>query len=276
MTKIEWTERTWNPIAGCSVVSPGCTNCYAMKMAHRLSHTEKYKGLTKVVNGKPVWTGEVRQDTDALGLALRVRKPTMWFVNSMSDMFHEGVSAISLDLMFDVMRRCPQHTFQILTKRPGRMLIYTAMRQPLPNVWLGTSVEDRKRKDRIDVLRKVPAAVRFLSLEPLLDDLEELDLTGIHWVIVGGESGPGARPYDLQWARDIIRQCKAAGVPVFHKQVGRNPFSKTKEPPFDHWALSDGPQAFDNGPFYAMLRDPKGGDPSEWPADLRVREFPME
>lgn len=263
MTSIEWVRnpdgslgKTWNPTAGCSLESPGCTNCYAMKMAHRLARMgqEKYIGLTKAVNGKPVWTGELRADENAILLPLRVKKPTMWFVNSMSDLFHEDLPLGIVHRIFDVMSRCPQHTFQVLTKRPGRMQIYAAVRNPPPNIWLGASVEDQKRKGRIDVLRNVRAAVRFLSIEPLLEDLGDLDLTGIHWVIVGGESGPGARPFDLDWARSIVAQCRSAGTPCFVKQIGSKPQL----------------HGFTGMP----IKNRKGGDMSEWPADLRIREFP--
>jgi len=236
-----------------------------MKMAHRLAKmgNEKYAGLTKVVNGKPVWTGDVRQDGSALGIPLRVRKPTVWFVNSMSDLFHEDLAAVYIDLVFSVMKRCPQHTFQVLTKRPIKMALYTAVTDALPNVWLGTSVEDCKRKNRIDVLRTVRAAVRFLSIEPLLEDLGEVDLTGIHWVIVGGESGPKARPFDVKWARQIIAQCKAASVPCFVKQIGARPCGEWH--PGSHYIRPGDPWWVGNR---------KGNDPTDWPADLRVREFP--
>ena len=296
-SKIEWTEATWNPVVGCSVVSPGCTNCYAMRMARRLDRPgSHYEGTTRVVNGKPVWTGAVKQAPEhTLTAPLRWRKPRRIFVNSMSDLFHDDVPDEWIDRIFAVMALCPQHSFQVLTKRPERMQEYMtsidnndggrmdglrdalvegmaqkiyhdrtgedpsmwlAVGLPLPNVWLGTSVEDQARaNERIPYLSKTPAAVRFLSVEPLLGPVDVSDslhmnyvncellrhyYTGkfqdpgpsvppapregmklIDWVIVGGESGPGARPMHPDWARSIRDQCQVAGVPFFMKQMAK-------------------------------------------------------
>lgn len=288
-TKIEWTERTWNPIVGCSLASPGCTNCYAMRMAYRLSKnpaTPQYHGTAKLVNGKPVFTGKLQLVEKALLEPLKRKTPTTYFVNSMGDLFHEDMPDDWIDRVFAVMALCPQHTFQVLTKRADRMREYlTYLRRvdgsagmppewyvanaagrmfkdgdlafssvlqewPLPNVWLGVSVEDQKRADeRIPDLLATPAAIRFISAEPLLgpvqlDHIEipqkkgtwvldalhtdglgaedDPDFGGatIDWVIVGGESGPNARPMHPDWARSLRDQCKAAGTAFFFKQWG--------------------------------------------------------
>ncbi|KZE34121.1 phage Gp37/Gp68 family protein [Chelatococcus daeguensis] len=311
-TKIEWTETTWNPLAGCSVVSPGCTNCYAMQMAHRIKRMTEgrtgnpadtpYFGTTRIMNGKAIWTGEVHLVDGALTAPLRWKRPRRIFVNSMSDLFHEAVPDEWIDRIFAVMALAPQHTFQVLTKRSGRMReymngiqskipflgrmplerihleaaahmegdggfmdalkdhgnvysLYLDVPWPLPNVWLGVSAEDQRRADeRVPDLLATPAAVRFVSAEPLLGpiDFTAIDgglrdgvrlifdaleggasdgdefITGIFgqpdprldWIIVGGESGPGARPMHPDWARSIRDQCAAAGVPFFFKQWG--------------------------------------------------------
>ncbi len=252
-SKIEWTDATWNVTLGCSKVSPGCKHCYAINHVHRMAGNPNKttraanQGLTIIEGGKPNWSGEVRLIPERLEIPLRRRKPTWYFVNALSDLFHESLTDEAIDQVFAVMALCPQHTFQVLTKRPQRMsryfgtvhahglqrfddvrkwmhLISCKMKPevdwPLGNVWLGVSVEDRAHKSRIDILRETPAPVRFLSLEPLLEDLGELDLRGIDWVIVGGESGPGARPMNPDWARSIRDQCVAAGVPFFFKQWG--------------------------------------------------------
>lgn len=350
-TKIEWTERTWNPVRGCSLVSPGCTNCYAMGQAHRFSGAGKpYEGLTrKRVSLGPVWTGEVRLVREALGEPLSWRKPSRVFVNSMSDLFHEGVPDGFITDVWRIMFSAPQHTFQVLTKRPerarswlakwtdrieddyepklargpaatraahksGRAHLFADMiegwgapppgaafptydwaegmiRWPnvLRNVWLGVSVEDRKfGLPRIAHLRATPAAVRFLSIEPLLEDLGSIDLTGISWVIVGGESGHGARRCDVRWIRNIVAQCREQGVAVFVKQLGafvvdRNDagFDGACE---DSWPEMDPDDIehdldgtrddYQGAPVRVHLRSAKGGDPEEWPLDLRVREMP--
>jgi protein gp37 len=305
-TGIEWTDRTWNPIRGCSRVSEGCRNCYAERVAFRFSGPSlfgdgkpaPYAGLVERRNGRPAWTGAIRVVEDAILEPLSWRKPARVFVNSMSDLFHEGVSDETLDRIFAVMALAPRHTFQVLTKRPARARAYLEARSrsatvwkgaaralgyalefdgvslvpfPLPNVWIGTSVEDQATADaRIPVLLETPAAVRFVSAEPLLGPVD-LDRggwsllepmksptgkrrPGLDWVIVGGESGPGARPCDVRWVSAIVGDCQAAGVPVFVKQLGAKPI---------------GPERA-----YFPVTDRKGGDPAEWPEGLRVRQFP--
>ena len=222
-TQIEWTDATWNPVAGCSVMSAGCTNCYAMNMARRLEAMgmEKYKGLTRKSGSRAVWTGMVREDRSALDAPLRWRKPRKVFVNSMSDLFHEGVSDAFIDEVWRVMAQTPQHSYQILTKRPDRMAErLEQLGEPLSNVWLGTSVEDREVLHRIDELRATPAAIRFISVEPLIGAIGEANLEGIHWAIVGGESGPRARPIQVDWIDEIHTQCRRDGVAFFFKQWG--------------------------------------------------------
>jgi len=305
MSKIEWTDATWNPLVGCAVTSPGCTNCYAMAMAGRLEamneatgKTPHYAGLTRKVNGKTVWTGKVGQAPDAVWeQPLRRRKPTTYFVNSMGDLFHPEVTDDQIDRVFAIMALAPQHRFQVLTKHPERMRDWmiadpfsrilnvrvqgisvfdqiakgrklSFQEWPLPNVWLGVSVEDQRRADeRIPLLLDTPAAVRFVSCEPLLGPVNltliqkagtgtedapvqgDYWLSAIHggacvfdpdpgqdpdegwvhifdahpkldWVIVGGESGPDARPMHPDWARSIRDQCADADVPFFFKQWG--------------------------------------------------------
>ena len=223
-TSIEWTDCTWNPVAGCTIVSPGCTNCYAMRMAGRLQlmGLSKYEGTTRRSGSRQVWTGRIRLDERALQIPLGWKRPKRVFVNSMSDLFHEDVPHEFIARVWSVMAATPWHSFQILTKRPERMLsVLAKSRLPqLTNVWLGTSVESSDFKSRIAMLRRVPAVVRFLSLEPLLGPLGRLDLRDVHWVIVGGESGPHARPLRADWVEDIKDQCKGAGVPFFFKQWG--------------------------------------------------------
>ncbi|HJN74613.1 MAG TPA: phage Gp37/Gp68 family protein [Myxococcota bacterium] len=208
---IEWTEVTWNPVTGCTKVSPGCKFCYAEVMARRLlaMRMKRYR------NGF-----DVTLQPDIVELPLRWRKPRVVFVNSMSDLFHVDVPEEYILRVFQTMERASWHTFQVLTKRSER-LAELAPRLPWPdNVWMGVSVEDRKRVSRIGDLAKVPAAVRFLSIEPMLEALPELPLEGIHWVIVGGESGRRPRPMEASWVRDTQIQCEAAGVPFFFKQWG--------------------------------------------------------
>lgn len=291
-TKIEWTDATWNPITGCSVVSPGCTNCYAMKLAGtRLKHHPSRMGLTRDTKAGPVWTGEVSFNAEWLDQPLRWTKPRMIFVCAHGDLFAEGVPDEWIDQVFAVMALCPQHTFQVLTKRPERMREYLAeWRQfrvaeaalqvgrnlpdsypgwsldhwkpsatrgcsapaiwPLPNVWLGVSVEDQRRADeRIPILLDTPAAIRWISAEPLLGPVDLTDAChgswffdalrgtrwhddpdgpnqaeqfarGLDWVVAGGESGPGARPMHPDWARSLRDQCATAGVPFLFKQWG--------------------------------------------------------
>lgn len=224
-SSIEWTNATWNPVAGCSIATAGCTNCYAMRMAYRLSAMgmPKYKGLTRKSGKRTVWTGKVRLDEKALTEPLRWRKPRLVFVNSMSDLFHPGVPDAFIARVWAVMAATPQHTYQVLSKRPERMqaLLSDTKRFPvLSNVWLGTSVEDRAVLARIVHLRATPAAVRFISFEPLIGSVRGVDLTDIDWAIVGGESGPGARPMLEKWVLQIQRACRAAGTAFFFKQWG--------------------------------------------------------
>lgn len=310
-TTIEWTEASWNPVRGCSIVSPGCTNCYAMRQAHRHAGAGgAYANLTKMTKGGPVWTGRVRPVPKLYDQPLRWRRPRRIFVNSMSDLFHEAISFDRIAGLFGVMAMAPQHTFQVLTKRPARAReffkwiandadgptmgcvlsarVMCGTRSwkhepdddgppwPLPNVWLGVSVEDQKRADeRIPLLLRTPAAVRWISAEPLLGpvDLEpyirglaRVGAPDLNWVVVGGESGPGARPFDIAWARSLRDQCKAAGVPFFLKQLGAMPREEGCEP--GHVWIGRNPAML------RRLRHRKGGDPAEWPADLRVREYP--
>jgi len=276
-TKIEWTDATWQVITGCSVVSPGCTNCYAMKLAGtRLKHHPSRKGLTDEAKSGPVWNGQVRFNEQWLDQPLRWKRPRRIFVCAHGDLFHENVPDEWIDKVFAVMALAPQHTFQVLTKRPERMREYLqpydrrranalgdaviemgytepleCLRWPLPNVWLGVSVEDQKRADeRIPLLLDTPAALRFISAEPLLGPVDltsvwarmpgggealwnvldrvearEAEAKGdvpgvIDWVIAGGESGPGSRPMHPDWARSLRDQCAAADVPFFFKQRG--------------------------------------------------------
>lgn len=223
---IEWTEATWNPVAGCTPVSPGCLNCYAARMALRLARinpgvANKYRGTAKrAKNGRPVFSGVINLDPDSLDLPKRWRKGRLIFVNSMSDVFHEGVPDEYIRRIFRVMNECPQHQFQVLTKRPERAAAMAGMLEWSQNIWMGTSVESVIYTPRIAMLRKTPANVRFLSCEPLLGPIPKLPLDGIHWVIVGGESGPGARPMEEAWATQIRDRCREFEVPFFFKQWG--------------------------------------------------------
>ena len=318
-TGIQWTDATWNPVRGCSRVSAGCDNCYAVGVAHRFSGPRQlYDGLTTIRRGKVDWAGMARLVPGALDKPLRWKRPRRIFVNSMSDLFHESLSNEEIAAVFGVMAACPQHTFQVLTKRPERMkkwfewvtpneddTIYCAVDEgltksgfdigqrahllrswgngtwPLPNVHLGVSVEDQKTADeRIPLLLQTPAAVRFVSAEPLLGRLALSSFMPRHavnehgdcanwcsacgpnepkprldWVIVGGESGPGARDCEVAWVRRVVSDCKAADVPVFVKQLGSDPI------------VEPGPISFPSS-------HKKGADMNEWPEDLRVREFP--
>jgi len=263
-SKINWTDSTWNPLVGCSIVSPACTNCYAMAMADRIQRmTPKsyYVGTTKVVNSNPVWTGIVKQAPERTLLQpLRWKKPRKIFVNSMSDLFHESVPDEWIDRIFAVMALAPQHTFQCLTKRAARMREYcsadgvtnrigmemhkiapydrSALNWPLSNAWLGVTAEDQERADeRIPDLLATPAAVRFVSFEPLLGAIDVYQALGLRWnmfdkkwhphsaamidlAICGGESGPDARPMHPDWARRLRDQCKSAGTAFWFKQWG--------------------------------------------------------
>jgi protein gp37 len=275
-TSIEWTWRpgtkgvTWNPTTGCDQISAGCDNCYALTLAKRL----KAMGSAKYQNdGDPRTSGPgfgITVHPDTLTDPLRWRNPRTVFVNSMSDLGHARVPREFVARVFAVMAQTPQHTYQILTKRPERMarligdqfdggqpllealtdeataqVLYDA-EWPLPNVWLGTSIEDNEHVGRADALRHTAAAVRFVSAEPLLGPLNDLDLTDIDWLIAGGESGPGARPCDPDWIRALIAACRASGTAPFVKQLGTR------------WAGTG-----------------KGNHPDAWPADLRVREYPQ-
>lgn len=281
MTKIEWVQnsdgsqgRTWNPITGCSKVSEGCRFCFAERMAHRLAGRYGYPEYPHHF--------DVTLHPDKLDVPLRRKKPTTYFVCSMSDLFHEDVPDEFILRVFDTIAVTPQHTYQILTKRPRRMLDFlmwwqiaqhhnTGSPLPLKNAWLGISCENQATADeRIPILLQIPAAVHYVSLEPLL---EAIDLRGwmwdgvdrrdhpkygryeyptgaLSWTIIGGESGPDARPMMINWAEDIVGQCQAADVPVFMKQVGT-------------WAAKQG-----------RYKSHKGNDPAEWPRALRVREMP--
>ncbi len=208
---IEWTEMTWNPVTGCTKVSQGCKNCYAERMAKRLYAM----GNERYHNGFQVTLHE-----DLINTPLRWRQPRVVFVNSMSDLFHESVPLDFIQRVFATMEACPQHTFQVLTKRSER-LRRLSLHLPWPkNVWMGVSVENESVIHRIPDLQAVPAYVRFLSLEPLIGPLNHLPLEGIHWAIVGGESGPGARNMSIDWVESIFHQCQNAGVAFFFKQWG--------------------------------------------------------
>jgi len=305
-TGIEWTEATWNPLTGCKEISPGCTNCYAAVMARRLAAMgqRKYAGTTKQLpNGKTVWTGKINLDPASLQIPLQRKKPTMYFVNSMSDLFHDDVPDEFIWQVFRTMRLASQHTFQVLTKRAERMQSMLRERTnehairtleepgfnihwPLPNVWLGVSVEDQARADaRIPLLLQTPAAVRFLSLEPLLGPVQLwrhrepccecgyeakfCKLCGLDWVIVGGESGAGARPCEVGWIRSVVAQCRAA-VPVFVKQLGSNAHDTTK-----NVGLAPGVASAKFNVRW-KLKHSKGADMKEWPEDLQVREHPAK
>lgn len=210
-SSIEWTDVTWNPVTGCSKVSPGCLNCYAERMARRL----KGMGLNRYRNGFGLTLHE-----DLIEAPLSWVQPRLIFVNSMSDLFHEAVPDRFIERVFSVMNRCPQHRFQILTKRSNRLHWAAKALTWAPNIWMGVSVEDSRMTFRIHDLCAVPASVRFLSCEPLVGPISRLPLKGIHWVIVGGESGPGSRPMKEEWVKDIRRQCQVAHVPFFFKQWG--------------------------------------------------------
>jgi protein gp37 len=210
-THIEWTELTWNPVTGCSKVSQGCANCYAERMAKRL----RAMGVARYRDGF-----QVTLHPDLLEAPFHWKGSRKVFVNSMSDLFHESVPTFFIRRVFDTMTACQQHTFQILTKRSSRLQeVATGLRWP-PNVWMGVSVENEQAVHRVHDLQSVPASVRFLSIEPLLGPINKLPLEGIGWVIVGGESGPGARPMETSWVQSIFRQCRRSKVSFFFKQWG--------------------------------------------------------
>lgn len=312
-TSIEWTDSSWNPLRGvagkwhCSKVSPGCHNCYAERINVRFGGPAYKRGADTF-----------RLDSKALAEPLRWKTGRRVFVCSMTDLFHEDVPEEFIDRVFGVMHAANWHTYQVLTKRPDRMLAYLSapgvsrrvmqagrnaakgrgldvlndagvICWPMRQVWCGVSVEDQQRADEhIPLLLQTPAAVRFLSCEPLLGPV---DLSaffggeyatimgsepnynfGVNWVIIGGESGPGARPMDVAWARSLVAQCKAAAVPVFVKQLGSQPYIDHSPEPAATIARkhSVGPLVAE----FIALSDRKGGDPAEWPENLRVREFP--
>jgi protein gp37 len=307
-TAIEWTDETWNPVTGCERISPGCAHCYA-KALHDMRHKAYLNG-----HDVPEQYSEpfevVKCHEDRLDTPMHWRAPRMCFVNSMSDLFHEDVPEPFIDRVFAAMSQSPAHTFQILTKRADRMLRYlddqlrperideagitqfgwchanVEGRWPLPNVWPGVSVENKRYLPRLDALRQVPAPVRMVSFEPLLEDLTDagtlgtriVNLQGIGWAIIGGESGDGARDTQIAWVRYLIEQCDAQGVPLFVKQVGARPVDWADF--YERWPRnSDGsrkPRVIADGHFlsYVDLRDRKGGDPEEWPQELRRRELP--
>lgn len=316
-SKIEWTGHTWNPIVGCSLASPGCTNCYAMKMAARLEimgghgmrGLEHYRGSTKKTMAGPVWTGKVAFSESALSAPMTRGVPTLYFVNSMSDLFHEDVPDEWILKVLDVVRstghdggsNCGrirsngkegQHTYQVLTKRPARMRDVMSRlawdgetlhlrsdasraRVILRNLWLGVSCEDQRRADeRIPDLLATPAAVRFVSAEPLLGPIDFASIpkegARLDWIIVGGESGPGSRPMQREWADSIVDQCKAAGIAVFVKQLGAA-YSDEKNGVAGA-ALKVPKSAADL--ISRRLKNRKGADMTEWPESLRVREMP--
>jgi len=210
-SSIEWTEMTWNPSTGCTKTSVGCANCYAEKMARRL----QLMGIEKYNRGFDVVCHE-----HELHVPLSWKKPRMIFVNSMSDLFHENIPLSFIQKVFRVMNACSQHTFQVLTKRADILERYSPFLNWTPNIWMGVTVEHCSVVHRVNKLREIPAAIRFLSIEPMLSAMPDLDLTGINWVIVGGESGPNARPIRELWVIDIQRQCETKNVPFFFKQWG--------------------------------------------------------
>lgn len=285
---IEWTDETWNPVVGCTKVSQGCKFCYA-KTLHDRRHRAALAGKTTAPQYQhPFET--VQLMPARLNQPLTWRRPRRVFVNSVSDLFHEAVPDDFLDKIFLVMSLASKHQFQILTKRSERMRQYMSqtrhlnqMQWPLPNVWLGVSVENEEAaSQRIGDLMLTPAAVRFLSCEPLLGpvDLRYIGRTKVDWVIVGGESGPRARNCNIGFVRDVVRQCQAARVAVFVKQLGAHPVCDNMEN-HDLWPCATVPYLESYSPQYQgeiaplSLHDAKGGDIEEWPVDLRIREFPV-
>lgn len=210
-TKIAWTDETWNPVTGCTKISPGCAHCYAARMADRL----KAMGCARYANGFEVTVHE-----DVIDRPRNWKKPRMVFVNSMSDLFHEDVPFETIRKVFRVMNDLPMHTFQVLSKREQRLAELAPQLKWTDNIWMGVTVEDNAHAYRADVLRDIPAAVRFVSAEPLLGPLPDLSISVLDWLIVGGESGPGCRPMDAQWAEDLMHRAREADVPFFFKQWG--------------------------------------------------------
>ena len=281
-TKIQWTDAVWNPVVGCSKLSPGCANCYAEVMANRLAAnpatSKRYAGTVR----KGRWTGQVNTVEDVLDEPRHWTKPRMVFVNSMSDLFHESVPLGFILIVYDIMLGCLQHTFQILTKRPKRALEFYRYWEGLPihahglyppkNIWLGVSVENQKTADeRIPILLQIDAAVRFLSCEPLLGPIDlhpnsyNKSLTGLHWIIAGGESGSHARPMHPAWARALRDQCQAAGVPFFFKSFGEwLPDNQVSEHDPRHWPR------FSRARFGTLDID------GRWSPDVYPAKFPVE
>ena len=210
-SKIEWTEKTWNPTTGCSKISPGCANCYAETLSNRL----KAMGVEKYKNGFELTVHPLEIEKP-----YNWKKPSMIFVNSMSDLFHEDIPFRIIKKIFEVMNKCDRHVFQVLTKREGRLLELNERLNWSPNIWMGVSVEDENHISRIDFLRKTDSCVKFISFEPLLEPIQNLNLQNINWVIVGGESGPKARPIRKRWVIDILDQCRKYNVKFFFKQWG--------------------------------------------------------
>lgn len=220
-SNIEWTQSTWNPVRGCTRVSEGCKFCYAERIAARFSRQGlAYEGLAKMTKAGPRWENKVKCFEELLNVPLKWKKPQLIFVNSMSDLFHEDVPLDFILKVFDTMREAKQHHFQVLTKRSKQLVELNPELNWPDNVWMGVSVENQDYTFRIDDLIETDAHVKFLSLEPLIGELPNLDLEHIDWVIVGGESGPGARPMQKEWVLDIRDQCQRASVPFFFKQWG--------------------------------------------------------
>ena len=223
-SEIEWTDVTWNPVAGCSAASAGCTNCYAMRMAARLQAMghPKYQGTVRKSGKRTVWTGRVNVDFSTLTDPIKWKRGRRIFVNSMSDLFHDEVPSDFIRAVWATMAECPQHQFQVLTKRPERMAEMFALNelQRLPQVWIGTSVENASVIDRIAHVVAISGVTRFVSFEPLIGPVGSISLQGIDWAIVGGESGPASRPMQLEWVEQIEKACRRAGSAFFFKQWG--------------------------------------------------------
>jgi protein gp37 len=267
-TGIAWTESTWNPVVSCTIVSPGCTHCYAMREASRIAGfggpvAPKYAGLTIKTKAGPVWTGELRLWEPALDQPLRWTRPRMIFVNSMSDLAHEDMPVEWFARIWQVMTRAQVergHTFQVLTKRPrnlARLMAAVGIKKPAPGIWLGVSAEDETRWDeRVPLLAGIPTEISWVSVEPQLEAIDRAP-KGLGWMVIGGESGKPrtrARAFDAQWARLLIERCQAAGVPILMKQLGSVTADRGRPLLTKHYA---------------------GADPEEWPSDIRVREYPM-
>lgn len=223
-SQIEWTDVTWNPVAGCTIASEGCSNCYAMRMAARLQAMghQKYRGTTRKSGGRYVWTGKVNTDNSSLFAPLEWRKPKRIFVNSMSDLFHPDVPDAFIFRVWETMIACPQHHFQILTKRPDRManLFSKGELSAQQHIWVGTSVENSGVKERVMHLKKIRDATLFISFEPLIGRIDDIDLRGVHWAIVGGESGPRSRQMEEEWVDRLLEICRRDDVAFFFKQWG--------------------------------------------------------